>query len=1288
MRTIPFIVLLSWVMFGADGAPKVAFDASGTIRFADKALAMTKGHLYYSVAGKELINIYPIWSAPGQGYGEAGYGDSITTHGYDAAAKEFIVKATLPKASDAKYEIRVKVLDDGLVHYRISWPELGDLKSKALQVRFPAFTLDGTTIRDENEDIIVEKFEGERKSFMLPKGMSPEFFAENPDRAVRFSIIKHDAGQTRYGISDARHDKGLPRMEYRPAFSKENEIELTIDIRKISAERAKSLSTETVSEYDSIGIGKFNRMELPNFGASANLIQNPSAEEGLHGWDTVGGSRITNLEHLREWLIVDDSTAYHGKKSFRFQMRPSYSAKFNTTMNLIAPYSMQLKVGKSYTFSFYAKTDHEGLAVGCVAWGAKAWGKWLGHKSFPLTKEWKRYSTTFTATESLTTVMFGVPWWFDSTYQGVKETTHFWADAFQFEEASSPTPFTLKPLSVTADKMKTYFALKEEKQLSYELVNNTDNDRTVDCVMSVRDFFKNEIAAKVFSGVTVPANGRAPLVLSAAKEMSYIGYYTVRIAIEDKKNNYRDYDFYSVPVIDPFSKAELTSMKNRLMFTFGNFVGGDLERNTRILREIGVGGIQPQMYPISEGTYAIIDKEGILQFTGLFGNDPRNMYIADPDEKAVVEPMWKLKSFDSPEYTAYTNFLKNVYLPKYKHFKYIKYYNEPHTTMADEANIFSPKMMAKFYSDIYPIIKSVIPDAKVISCDPANIGDGTRKWHEAVLNAGGLKYIDILAGHPYREKPERPDLESDYEELIAVADRTGFKGDIWCTEAGNHPMLKLPGFGNAEARFAPVTSDAPGVRPLIAYNIRYVIMTMKYASRIKMFLNWTTALTMNYLTGTPSPVAAEYNAAARALGNASFVRDFKYGDGVKTYLFDNGAGKGIAAIWDFDDKLENGERKANRFRLYAKSGAQAADLFGRAMKNATRDGDYLYFDLDYVPALMTAPDVKTLADALERSGVQYEATEQIASSVGLDSYTALSLNFKNRGTSAFAGTAKINLGGTARDLPLAVKALSDASVRIPIDDVVDTSTARYSIAMPITILDGQGKVLKEIPERRYHSLFCSRKRSDIVIDGDLSDWKGYRFGVVGQDDFDVIEYVKGAHASFDDLGARFFAAWDEDALYLAVEVRDDVHHQPNTLGGTWAGDSVQLFIDAFRDGQETSLNMQDDYAYAIAKTSAGDQVYRAISADRQLSWLDIQNNVLEPNVEVKIGRDEIKKRTVYELRFPAKYIAPVALKKGNAIGLGIMVNDSDGDKRKTAITTCDGKEGWLKPYYLSFFYFE
>ena len=95
---------------------------------------------------------------------------------------------------------------------------------------------------------------------------------------------------------------------------------------------------------------------------------------------------------------------------------------------MVAPYVFQFKPKTKYTLSFYAKSEQNGLPVTAML-TSKVWGKWIGDFSFPLTKEWKRYSVSFAPSESLGQFYFGVPWWEKDTLLSVKAPkVNFWID--------------------------------------------------------------------------------------------------------------------------------------------------------------------------------------------------------------------------------------------------------------------------------------------------------------------------------------------------------------------------------------------------------------------------------------------------------------------------------------------------------------------------------------------------------------------------------------------------------------------------------------------------------------------------------------------------------------------------------------------------------------------------------------------------------------------------------------------------------------------------------------------
>lgn len=83
----------------------------------------------------------------------------------------------------------------------------------------------------------------------------------------------------------------------------------------------------------------------------------------------------------------------------------------------------------------------------------------------------------------------------------------------------------------------------------------------------------------------------------------------------------------------------------------------------------------------------------------------------------------------------------------------------------------------------------------------------------------------------------------------------------------------------------------------------------------------------------------------------------------------------------------------------------------------------------------------------------------------------------------------------------------------------------------------------------------------LAIDGDLSDW-GLRTPVVL--DKDSADTVARAVPEIADSSADLWAAWDGQALYFAVHVRDDAIVEDST--DVWRDDEIELAIDGANDG--------------------------------------------------------------------------------------------------------------------------
>jgi len=177
----------------------------------------------------------------------------------------------------------------------------------------------------------------------------------------------------------------------------------------------------------------------------------------------------------------------------------------------------------------------------------------------------------------------------------------------------------------------------------------------------------------------------------------------------------------------------------------------------------------------------------------------------------------------------------------------------------------------------------------------------------------------------------------------------------------------------------------------------------------------------------------------------------------------------------------------------------------------------------------------------------------------------------------------------------------------------------------------------------------------VTLDGDLSEWI----------DAPVLPMRYGANydpADTADLKATTRLMWDEEHLYVAVEVEDNEFHQPYYGDVVWMADSVELWIE------------KSNWSFSL--TSKGPQVFLDERPDKHLDA--VVGEV--PLAAVRTGN-----RVVYEAAYPAAEVPHIALKSGTTVAFSILVNDLDPsgplEKRHYAELTPGAGEHFACPKY-------
>ncbi len=205
-----------------------------------------------------------------------------------------------------------------------------------------------------------------------------------------------------------------------------------------------------------------------------------------------------------------------------------------------------------------------------------------------------------------------------------------------------------------------------------------------------------------------------------------------------------------------------------------------------------------------------------------------------------------------------------------------------------------------------------------------------------------------------------------------------------------------------------------------------------------------------------------------------------------------------------------------------------------------------------------------------------------------------------------------------------------------------------------TVVDDQGR--KAVTER-YVGGFAKavRAKGAVKIDGlgDEPFWKDAPVERVGTSAAEAMRYGKDKPAwkGADDLSCTWKAAWDEECLYLLVDVKDDVYHAPISGANLWNQDGLQFLFDPMRDSAEKS----GKYDYGCAVTPAGPEAFCYLTAHPSVSEGRAPWKLAEKRLEGGSRR--------YEVAVPWKCLAPFRPRSGAGLGLSMILNEDDGEGR-------------------------
>ena len=187
----------------------------------------------------------------------------------------------------------------------------------------------------------------------------------------------------------------------------------------------------------------------------------------------------------------------------------------------------------------------------------------------------------------------------------------------------------------------------------------------------------------------------------------------------------------------------------------------------------------------------------------------------------------------------------------------------------------------------------------------------------------------------------------------------------------------------------------------------------------------------------------------------------------------------------------------------------------------------------------------------------------------------------------------------------------------------------------------------------------------IVIDGDLSDIAWQQATKLRVDKLEQFFNFRKPNrdkqwTGAEDLSADIRYLWDDQFLYVAVDVVDDIAGKPQRDGMIWSQDGLQFLVDPSRAEKVKAGR----YDYGVARSETGLQAWNYLTAD----------SAAAPSGEVtdfKIGIRKTKAGTgnmVYELAIPWSRLSPFKPAAGANLGFTLILNEDDGEGRDSFMT--------------------
>jgi len=1032
-----------------------------------------------------------------------------------------------------------------------------------------------------------------------------------------------------------------------------------------------------------IDFWKSDRLHVPDYGKCRNLVQNPSFESGLRYYSLERGYRKTEFDQL---VLTDSQQSKFGHSSLLMRVFTNCSVSLQS-------FAMPVLPGKKYTVSVYTKGDQPKLQVQMFVIGgewipATGWFK-MGQCS-PVA-EWKRYSFSFTAPNSVISVVM------NGNYGGNEDKAfgNIWIDGLQVEEGEQATDYVEKPVSsILLTANPDNFLSVDDKKIDARLQITAPSNTAGKVTCGIEDFFYRKIWEQGFDFKT-DAQGQAVVNLPIENLLGK-GLYVLRADYE-LSDGYKGTDYYRISRMEFLKNTH----KNKDIFATncgwtGHLRGKDLLQR---LRDVGFGSVNYGPGNLNKAYF-----DGIAEY-GISFNDEGML-----DGKPVIEKFREIESV-SPELEKK---LEDACYEKAKAYPWVNAWalsSELEGCKLVRNNNF--KDFAKLQVAFYKGVKRFDPNKKAYLGGSCNMQpqNGTYYVDMYLAAVNGAVKFDGFTIHPYRTTPENPDLDDDAAVFITMLDKHGYKGaPVYWDEGIYYTYYNIPAWGldphkgcstDHYRAGCPSYHMGWGERISAAYFARSWLVALKYQDRVKAFNGWCSWLDMDaYLT--PLALQKIPNTLGMLLGNAVFKKDIRFAPETRCYIFEDEKQRPVAALWSHDPKVDRGyeESPIGRFNF----GGEKIEIIDLMENERSVKSDAKGFtDIPVTPFPVfirgRAGKLESLCKTIQNGRIIDSDKAVVQISAKPSNAAELAVEFRNLVTREFQGQADIKLQDKVMEQKIRLKEKGAENVMIPMPEKIPLERIA-EIKLPVTLKEDGGNPLAV--DLSFNAFAVKKLKGKITVTGNAGDWNDipaivitnrgiYKSTGTGTTTKPIDEKV-GYPGDFE---AEYQMAWDDENLYLRVNVTDDkfFHEVKKDAGGRWYNDCLQVYIDTLCDARSKATRGFDgnDYNYdffpnmTTNSTAVPDgtlTAFRRYAPEQQQAGglFAPMPNMVEPEIKGTFRKTE--KGYIYEIAFPKRMIAPLQLKTGGVSGFAIYIADHDGKCVKGALSTTSepGTGGYMNPH--------